>query len=164
MTRYRWRLALVLITALSMSTGLLITGSATIAAGPGTFDKIGDQHWRDPNCGPDSPFNVRLFADTSYGYPRWDVCSGWTDLCNIPLGADSAAAILCRSFGIDDSTANDRVSSIRVMAVRGGASCRVVISVDPSHQGWSLVKYDPVDIPSTIPWGQDVFSSIKRVC
>jgi hypothetical protein len=162
-TRYRWRLALVLLTALTLSTGLVITAGATVAAGPGTFDKIGDQHWRDPNCGSDSPFNVRLFADVDYGYPRWDMCSAWTDFCHVPLGADSAAALLCRSFGIDDSTANDRVSSVRVMAVRGGESCRVVISVNPNHTGGGWTIYDPRDIPNAFPYA-DTLSSIRREC
>lgn len=163
----RWRVSAALLSmalALVVGTGLVVQARVVPMAGPGTFDQIGDQHWRDPNCGPDAPFVVRLFANTNYGYPRWDVCSAWTDFCDLPFGNDSAPALACRAFGIDGTTANDRVSSLRVMAVRGGDLCRVVISVNPNHTGWSLVEYDPVDIPSTIPWGQDVFSSIRRVC
>jgi len=163
--RYAWRLTLSLLVVVSVSVGLAVQGSATLAVGAGTFIKVGDNHFRDPACGTSNAlFNVRTFQDTQYQGRRVDLCGTWSDFCNIPFGDESPSAVACRSFGVDQPTLNDVISSIKVMAVHGGELCRVVIHEHPNHAGGALRRYDPVDIPTLVPWPHDALSSITRVC
>ncbi len=152
--------------ALMVATGLLVRAAPITAAGAGTMvwtTSGGVSFWKDPNCGNgNEPFHVRLFRDANYGGTQWRFCSDRADMCTAPFGADSAAAQLCY-IGVDGDTVNDYPSSMKVIAVNGGASCRVLLKEHKNFGGAGLVEWDPVNRTSLFPYN-DAISSIKRDC
>jgi len=159
----RWRIAAT-VSALVLATGMLVVAAPiTLAEGPGTMEWTGTI-WRDPDCGSEAQqFDVRLFRDTNYGGTTWKFCTASANLCWNPHGSSSSDALLCGA-GFDGGTVNDYPSSLKVKAVGGGTSCRVRLYVDPGYEGASLSYWDPVDVPSLVPWPNDALSSLRRVC
>lgn len=162
MTRYRWRIS-ALLSALVIATGLLVQAGPTVAAGSGTMEWTGSR-WEDPACDTaNEQFDLRLFRDADYGGTQWRVCGAKANFCYSPHGADSSGALLCTSAGYDGDTMNDYPSSMKLVSIAGGASCRVQIKEHASYGGGGLVEWDPVNRPSLFPYN-DALSSARRVC
>ena len=147
-----------------LATMMLVAGGATThAAGPGTFIDMGG-YWKDPACGTDAMlFKARVWKDIDYQGESWVFCSNWSDLCFIPHGQDSSAALLCAQ-GFDGTTANDYGSSIKISAIHGGASCSLRLYDDRFYNGAQWVQWDPINDADLRPWPNDAWSSIRRVC
>ena len=160
--RFRWRIAAVL-SGLLIASGILTQSAATLAVGAGSMDWTGTR-WEDPACdGANELFDVRLFRDASYGGTQWRVCSNYSNFCWSPYGQDSPSSALCLSAGYDGETMNDYASSMKVVAVNGGSTCRVRLFEHAGYAGGYLQEYDPVWRSSLFPYN-DAVSSIKRVC
>lgn len=162
-----WRrpaaLGAVLLLLLTAS-GITFTPSIA-AAGIGQFTKVSDTYYRDPLCDGNDPFIVDLWVDAGYQGIRYRFCSAYTDLCWVPFGSDSSSATLCDTIGLDAGTANDHASSIKVVAVNGGSTCRVKVYEHKDYGGVAWTTYDPLNDSDLGPvWPNDTFSSIKRVC
>ena len=164
MKRFRLWLPSLLM-AVVLALGVAVQGNVAVtAAGPGTFPEVSPGFYRDPRCDDaNRPFWVSLYRDTNYQGTRWDLCSGYTSFCFIPHGSDSSPASLCLA-GFDGSTMNDYPSSVRFREINGGELCRVNIHEHANHGGAALRRYDPVNIPSLVPWPNDALSSIRREC
>lgn len=162
-TRRRYS-ALVL--SVMISTGLVAQSGPVVAAGSGQMvwtTSGGVSFWKDPVCGSgNESFHVRLFRDTNYGGTQWRFCADRADFCTAPYGSESGAAALCY-LGVDGDTANDYPSSMKVIAVNGGANCRVLLKEHVNGGGGGLVEYDPVWRSSLFPYN-DALSSIERAC
>lgn len=161
--RFRWRIAAVL-SALIVTTGILTQAAATLAVGSGSMDWTGTR-WEDPVCDTaGEQFDVRLYRDINYGGTQWRVCASHSNFCWSPYGQDSPSSALCMSAGYDGETMNDYPSSIKVLAVNGGASCRVQLRDDAGYGGAQWVAYDPINDADLRPWPSDAWSSVRRVC
>jgi hypothetical protein len=159
-----WRLPVVLLSVI-IATGLFGFGGAVVAVGAGTMVKVSDTYWRDPGCDGTDPFVVDIWTDANYTGTRFRFCSAYENFCWVPFGSDSSAATLCETIGLDSPTLNDRASSIKVVAVNGGATCRVQLRDDANYTGASWVAYDPMSDADLGPvWPNDTWSSIRRVC
>ena len=161
-----WRMPALLASMLLVISGSGLLASNPIAsAGTGTFTKVSDTYYRDPACGGTDAFVVDIWTDANYQGTRFRFCSAYSDFCWVPFGLDSSAAALCGTIGLDAPTANDRASSIKVVAVNGGATCRVQLRDDANYTGAQWVAYDPVNDSDLGPvWPNDTWSSIRRVC
>ena len=163
MNARRWRIAAIVSSLALLLPALLVNAGPATAAGVGTLTWTGS-FWRDPLCGTGSQqFEVRLFRDTNYNGTQWRLCSAYSDFCSSPYGVDSSPALLCRN-GYDGSTMNDYASSMKIISVGGGASCRVRIHEHRNYGGAGTTDWDPVWYPSLVPWPNDILSSIRRVC
>lgn len=163
MKSHRWRVAAVL-SAIVLATAALPYAPA-VAIGIGQMDKVSDTYYRDPNCGGTDPFIVDIWTDAGYTGVRFRFCSNFSNFCWVPFGNDSSSAQLCDAFGIDVPTANDRASSIKVVAVNGGALCYVELRDDAGYHGTQWVAYDPRNDSDLGPvWPNDTWSSVRRVC
>ncbi len=146
-----------------MVPAMLLTVSIVEASGPGTMIWTG-HYWKDPACGTDSQlFRLDLFRDINYGGTKWRFCSNAKDLCWWPHGQNSSDSLVCQA-GWDADTVNDYPSSLKVLGVGGGDSCRIVLYDDPGYHGASVAYWDPVDVPDLRPWPNDAISSLRRVC
>ena len=164
MKSVRWRLAAV-VCAIVIATGVVVQAGPGLSIGPGTFTKVSDTYYRDPACGGTDPFVVDIWTDAGYQGVRFRFCSDQSDFCWVPFGNDSSAAAMCGVFGVDVPTANDRASSIKVVAVNGGSTCRVQLREHSNYGGAQWVAYDPVNDSDLGPvWPNDTWSSIRRVC
>lgn len=164
MHRFRWRLAAVLSGTVLVS--LLLVGAASVnvwAGGSGMLIDMGGW-WKDPACGTaQEKFVARLWKDANFSGESWKFCSDYSDFCWAPYGSTSSDALACQT-GIDGATANDKVSSWRVSAVRGGITCEVEIRENRNFGGATLgFAFDPAEQASMGPV-QDLASSIRRVC
>lgn len=160
--RVRWRLA-ALLSGLLIVTGILTQSAATLAVGAGSMEWTGSR-WEDPVCDTaNEAFDVRLYRDVNYQGTQWRMCGSHVNFCHSPYGEDSPSSALCLSAGYDGETVNDCPSSAKVVAVNGGAACRVKMFEHASYGGGYLAKWDPVNIPNLFPYS-DALSSIKRDC
>lgn len=142
----------------------------TPAAFDGDFIEVSPGYFRDPKCGTqDSRFSVDVWDDIDHGGMRVRFCSSYTVFCFVPFGSQAANSVACDSspggeqwsFG----TINDSVNSVRVNAIGGGDSCRVVFYEGEDYQGFSAPYWDPVDIPRLPnPPLANTWSSLRRVC
>jgi hypothetical protein len=165
MTRLRWRIAAVASALVFATTAIAVGGPvATLAAGPGQMVST-SYGWKDPACGTaNATYQLRLFRDVDYQGTQWRFCSGaWTNLCWVPHGADSSAALLC-STGYDGSTANDYPSSAKLTALANAGDCRVEVHEHANHQGGRVAWWSLVNVPDLSPWPDDAISSVRRVC
>ena len=164
MTRFRWRLAAVA-SALTLATLALVAvpAATTFAVGTDQLTWTGTM-WRDARCGTEQQaFDVRLYRHTQYEGETYRLCASFTNFCWPPFGADSSDALAC-SLGLPNDTLNDKASSIKVVAVNGGSSCRVRLHEHKDYGGGALTYWDPVWVPSLVPWPNDALSSVRRVC
>ena len=165
MTRYRWRIRalIVAIVSLTLATGAVVQSGAVSAVGPGSMEWTGSR-WEDPVCDTaNEAFDVRTWRDANYQGTQWRFCGSKVNLCWSPLGQDSVSSQLCVNGGIDGDTANDYISSYKVISISGGSSCRVVLREHADYNGGGLVEWDPVNRPSAFPYN-DAISSVRRVC
>lgn len=165
MIRYRWRIraATALLVSLVLATGMLAQTVSVSAAGQGSMEWTGSR-WEDPACDTANElFDVRTWRDASYQGTQWRFCGSKINLCYSPYGVDSPSAALCLNAGLDGETANDYISSYKVISIAGGSSCRVQLKEHASYGGGGLVEWDPVDRPSAFPYN-DQISSVRRVC
>jgi hypothetical protein len=161
--RARWRIS-ALLSALVIATAILVQAAPTMAVGTGSMTWTGSR-WEDAACDSASEqFDVRMWRDTNYSGTQWRVCIAHASFCDSPYGNDSAPAALCRNGGFDGETMNDYPSSVKVIAVNGGASCRVRIHVHADYGGTALTEWDPINYSSLAPGFADAFSSVRRVC
>lgn len=141
---------------------LPITYTTTQAIGSYSLTWTGS-YWKDANCGQAGErFEVRLFKDADYQGTQWRLCSDVPNFCYLPYGSGSSDALLCIN-GFDGATANDYPSSIKIISIGGGSTCRVKLFEHAGYQGGAIVEYDPVNRPSLFPYN-DAISSVKRVC
>lgn len=158
-----WRLPVFLLSVM-LATSAIVAVPVN-AVGIGQFDQVSSNYYRDPNCGGTDAFVVDIWTDAQYQGTRFRFCSPYTDFCWVPYGQDSSSAAMCDTFGVDVPTANDRASSIKVVAVNGGSSCRVKVYEHADYGGVAWTSYVPTQDSDLGPvWPNDVFSSIKRVC
>lgn len=159
----RHRLAAVL-SGTILATLLLVAGGASVSAGgPGTFIDMGS-YWKDPVCGSGNElFVARIWKDVGYSGESWKFCSNQDDLCSVPHGEDSSAALLCRN-GYDGSTANDYGSSVKISSIGGGALCSLRLYEGRFYGGAAWTQWDPINDSDLRPWPSDAISSLRRVC
>lgn len=162
MRRFKWRaftMAWVLVLA-----ALPVTYSTTQAIGSYSLTWTGS-YWKDANCGQAGErFEVRLFKDADYQGTQWRLCSDIPNFCYLPYGSGSSDALLCIN-GFDGATANDYPSSIKVISIEGGSTCRVQLRDDASYAGAAWTQWDPMNDANLGPvWPNDVWSSIRRLC
>jgi hypothetical protein len=161
--RARWRIS-ALLSALVIATGILVQAAPTMAVGTGTMEWTGSR-WEDSACDSGSElFDVRFWRDSNYSGTQWRTCTHHSNFCMSPYGVDSPSAALCLNAGYDGETMNDYPSSVKVVAVNGGTSCRVQIRVHANYGGSGLTEWDPINYPSLAPGFADAFSSIRRTC
>lgn len=161
LTRYRWRIAAVASAVLLAATALPL--APTTAIGIGQMDKVSDTYYRDPACGGSDPFIVDIWTDAGYQGTRFRFCSNHSNFCWSPFGNDSSSAQLCDAFGIDVPTANDRASSVKVVAVNGGSLCYVQFRDNADYTGAEWRAYDPKNDSDLGPvWPNDTWSSVRR--
>jgi hypothetical protein len=161
---YRWRIS-ALLSALVIATGILVQAAPTLAVGTGSMVWTGSRY-EDAACDSSSElFDVRLWRDANYSGTQWRMCLNHSNFCDSPFGNDSAPAALCRSAGLDGDTVNDYPSSIKVVSINGGSSCRVQLRDDAGYGGAAWTQWDPINDANLGPtWPNDTWSSIKRVC
>lgn len=165
MTRYRWRIRAVtaLLVSLVMATGMLAQTVSVSAAGQGQMEWTGSR-WEDPVCDTANElYDVRAFRDANYGGTQWRFCGSKPNLCWSPYGNDSLSSQLCVNGGYDGDTANDFISSYKVISINGGSSCRIQLKEHAQYGGGGLVEWDPVERTSAFPYN-DAISSVRRVC
>lgn len=163
MTRFRWRIAAIVSALVLIGPAIVWNTHPTLAVGPGQMTWTGSI-WRDPACGtPAATFDVRLFRHIDQGGTTWRLCSNYSDWCWAPYGNDSSDALAC-SLGLPNDTLNDKVSSLRVVSVLGGDSCRVRLHEHANYGGAALTYWDPATVDTLVPWPNDVLSSARRVC
>lgn len=164
MTRRRariWRLPVLLLVV--MLATLAPVSVPVVAAGSGTMEWTGSR-WEDPVCDTaNEQFDVRLFRDINYGGTQWRICGAKANFCWSPYGIDSPAGALCLNAGYDGETMNDYPSSMKVISINGGSSCRVKLHEHANYTGGAIVEYDPVNRSSLFPYN-DALSSARRVC
>lgn len=143
---------------------ILAFPSVALAGGP-WVDVHGDGSvWRDPAC-TQTPlsFDVRMYRDVNYQGTMWRVCSETYDFCHYP-SVDSAGQLAC-DFGISNwRSPNDKVSSMKVIHVYGGPSCRVTTFVNNWYSGQATVDWDPIAYSTLHPAYGDKLSSIRKTC
>lgn len=164
MNRLRWRISAVASALVLATLGVLAAGpSVTFAVGPGSLTWTGTL-WKDARCGTvDQQFDVRLYRDVNYGGTQYRLCGAFEDFCWSPYGNDSSDALAC-GLGLPNGTLNDKPSSVKVIAVNGASSCRVRLHEHKDYGGAALTYWDPVWVPSLVPWPNDALSSVRRVC
>ena len=162
MNRYRWRLSALLV-SLIVATGIVAQAGSVVAAGTGTMEWTGSR-WEDPVCDTaNEQYDLRTFRDASFGGTEWRYCGSKGNLCWSPYGIDSPAGALCLNAGYDGETANDYISSYKLISIAGGSSCRVQLKEHAQYTGGGLVEWDPVNRTSAFPYN-DQISSVRRVC
>lgn len=164
MTRHLriWRVPALLL-ALIVATLAPIAGAPAVAAGQGQMEWTGSR-WEDPACDTANElFDVRTFRHADFGGTEWRFCGSKQNLCWSPYGNDSPSAALCLNAGFDGDTANDFISSYKVISIAGGSSCRVQLKEHAQYGGGGLVEWDPVNRASAFPYN-DAISSVRRVC
>ncbi len=140
------------------------------AAFEGDFIEVSPGYFRDPACGTqDSRFSVDIWDDIDHGGMRVRFCSSYSDFCMVPQGVQSVNSVACDAapggalwaFG----SINDSANGMRVNAIGGGDSCRVVFYAGKDWQGYSAPYWDPVDIDRLPnPPLANTWSSVRRVC
>ena len=162
----RWRFDAFASGLVVVTLGLLGAASVTPvnAGGAGALIDMGGW-WKDPWCGTSAEqFVIRVWKNTGFSGESWKFCTDYPDFCNAPYGSTSSDALLCAT-GYDGATANDKASSFRVSAVRGGVTCEVVLRTNRNYGGAALgfAFNAPYELANMGPLS-DMASSVDLEC